>query len=80
MVENILEHRHDRDAKRKTNYEFLVKWAGYDNSDNTWITWEPWEFVRDNSQLIKYLYTHQLKQFLSKKQKEEATQMIAHQN
>ena len=51
LVENILEHRHDG-SKRRTNYEFLVKWAGYDNSDNTW---EHWEY--DNKQLIKYLYT-----------------------
>lgn len=73
LVENILEHRHDG-SKRRTNYEFLVKWAGYDNSDNTW---EPWEYVRDNKQLIKYLYTHNLRQFLTKAQKEEAIQIIA---
>jgi len=34
LVENILEHRHDG-SKRRTSYEFLVKWTGYDNSDNT---------------------------------------------
>ena len=73
LVENILEHRHDG-SKRRTCYEFLVKWAGYDNSDNTW---EPWEYVRDNKQLIKYLYTHNLRQFLTKVQKEEAIQLIA---
>ena len=73
LVENILEHRHDG-SKRRTCYEFLVKWAGYDNSDNAW---EPWEYVRDNKQLIKYLYTHNLRQFLTKVQKEEAIQLIA---
>jgi hypothetical protein len=72
LVENILEHRSDG-SKRRTNYEFLVKWAGYENTDNTW---EPWEFVRDNKQLIKYLYTHNLRQFLTKAQKEEAIEMI----
>ena len=72
LVENILEHRSDG-SKRRTNYEFLVKWAGYENTDNTW---EPWEAVRDNKQLIKYLYTHNLRQFLTKDQKEEAIEMI----
>lgn len=75
LVENILEHRHDG-SKRRTGYEFLVKWTGYDNSDNTW---EPWEFVRDNKQLIKYLYNNHLKQFLTKAQKEEAAQMVNQQ-
>jgi hypothetical protein len=72
LVERILEHRHDG-SKRRTGYEFLVKWTGYDNSENTW---EPWECVRDNRELIKYLYTNHLKHFLTKQQKEEATQMI----
>ena len=76
LVESILEHRHDG-SKRRTGYEFLVKWAGYDSSDNTW---EPWEFVRDNQHLIKYLYTHHLRQFLTKAQKEEAIRMIAQEN
>ncbi len=73
LVENILEHRHDG-SKKRTNYEFLVKWAGYDHSDNTW---EPLEFVRDNEKLIVYLYNSHLRQFLTKTQKEEAIQYIA---
>jgi hypothetical protein len=72
LVESILAHRHDG-TKKRTNYEFLVKWAGYDESSNTW---EPWEFVRDNDKLIVYLYNNQLRQFLSKSQKEEALQHL----
>ena len=72
LVDSILQHRHDG-SKRRTGYEFLVKWAD-DTSDNTW---EPWEFVRDNKQLIKYLYSNHLRQFLTKAQKEEAIQYIA---
>lgn len=76
-VESILDHRHDHNAKKRTSYEFLVKWTGCDNSDNTW---EPWEFVRDNREFIKYLYTHRLRQFLTKSQKDEAKLLTAEAN
>ncbi len=72
LVESILAHRHDG-SKKRTNYEFQVKWAGYGETNNTW---EPWEFVRDNQKLIEYLYNNQLRQFLTKAQKEEAQQYI----
>jgi hypothetical protein len=73
LVESVLAHRHDG-SKKRTNYEFLIKWDGYDDASNTW---EPWEFVRDNEKLIVYLYNNQLRQFLTKEQKEEARQYMA---
>ena len=73
LVESVLAHRHDG-SKKRTNYEFLIKWNGYDDASNTW---EPWEFVRDNEKLIVYLHNNQLRQFLTKEQKEEARQYVA---
>ncbi len=73
LIENILEHR-TSNSKRRTDYEFLVKWTNYDEEANSW---EPWELVRDNEALIKYLYTHKLKQFLTPEQKLEAIRLLA---
>jgi hypothetical protein len=74
LVENILDHCKPEGSKKRTDYEFLVKWTGYDHADNSW---EPWEFVRDNDKLIVYLYNNHLRQFLTKEQKLEAIRMIA---
>jgi transposase InsO family protein len=75
LVENILAHRKTPGSNKRTDFEFLVKWRGYDEADNTW---EPWEFVRDNDKLLVYLYQNRLKQFLTKEQKLEAEQLIQH--
>ena len=76
LVENILAHRKTPGSNNKrTDFEFLVKWRGYDEANNTW---EPWEFVRDNDKLLVYLYQNRLKQFLTKEQKLEAEQLIQH--
>ena len=69
LVENILDHRGD--SKSRLDYEFLVQWVGYEDP-----SWESWTEVRDNEELIKYLYTHQLKKFLTAEQKIEAQQLL----
>jgi hypothetical protein len=59
MVEEILDHRGD--PKRRTEMEFLVKWAGYDDSENSW---EPWKNLRVTEQLHAYLKQKGWKQLL----------------
>ena len=75
LVKRILDHRGN--STRRTDYEFLVKWTGYDNNENTW---EPWESVRDNQQLLIYLYQHNLRAFMTKVQKQEIAQLLANNN
>jgi hypothetical protein len=69
VVEQVLGHRGN--PKKRTTLEFLIKWAGYDDSANTW---EPWANVKDNIVLNNYLYNNKLKRLLSRSQKDEITQ------
>jgi hypothetical protein len=50
LVEEILAHRGN--SNRKASMEFLVRWHGYSDQDNTW---EPWNNLKDNSFLHEYL-------------------------
>ena len=75
LVESVLAHRKPHGSKRRTDYEFLVKWVGYDEEKDN--TWEPWEFVRNNEQLLIYLYENNLRQFLTKEQKCDVEAIIA---
>ena len=50
VIETILQHRGD--MRRKRTLEFLIKWAGYDESYNSW---EPWSAIRATDQLHQYL-------------------------
>ena len=72
LVENILQHR---GGPRRSTLEFFVKWTGYDESYNSW---EPWENVRDNSILNKYLYNNKLRTHLTKEQRLEIEAQLPH--
>ena len=50
-VEVIRDHRGDNPS----NYEFLVKWVGYPETDNTW---EPIANFRDKEVITKYFRSH----------------------
>jgi hypothetical protein len=52
IVEKILDMRGD--PKRKKSLEFLVKWHGYDDDENTW---EPWSHVRHLKAMDEFLHT-----------------------
>ena len=67
MVETVLDHKKPNNKSRK-DYEFLIKWYGYDNTHNTW---EPWVNVKNNELVNEYLYDNKLKSLLTKTQKEE---------
>ena len=68
VVEKILGHK-GAGTKRK-NITFQVKWLGYDDSYNTW---EPWESVRSNQELLKYCYNEHkpFRKFLTTEQKQQ---------
>ena len=59
LVESILKHRGD--SKRKTSLEFLVKWLGYSDEENTW---EPYNNLKDNSVLHDYLRKNKLEKLI----------------
>jgi hypothetical protein len=69
VVDQVLQHRGD--PKKRSTLEFLIKWEGYDESNNSW---EPWANVKDNIKLNNYLYTHKLKMLLTREQKNEIAQ------
>ena len=52
-VEEILEHKGQ--WARKTSLTFLVKWFGYEATENTW---EPWANVSSSEHLDTYLIKH----------------------
>jgi transposase InsO family protein len=62
-VERILSHR-CKHPNRISTYELLVKWLGYDDSQNTW---EPWENLRNNEATHHYLREHGLQRFIPKR-------------
>lgn len=69
VVATILSHRGS--PRARSELEFLVKWEGYDES---YDSWEPWDFVKDNIHLNQYLYRNKMKRFLTKEQKLEVEQ------
>ena len=55
LVEEILDHRGNQ--KRKSTLEFLVRFAGYDDTYNEWL---PWENLYNVEALHDYLYEKEL--------------------
>jgi hypothetical protein len=53
IVEAIIDHK--KVGKRKTDWEFLVRWSGYEPSEDTW---EPLKNVKDVAALDLYLESH----------------------
>ena len=49
-VECILSHHGD--PKRKTSMDFLVRWTGFDESQDLWL---PWSALHSNVKLHQYL-------------------------
>jgi Integrase core domain/Chromo (CHRromatin Organisation MOdifier) domain len=50
QVERIINHK-PRKPIRRTTLQFETKWLGYDET-----TWEPWELMRNNVMVHKYLH------------------------
>ena len=60
-VDSILSHVGD--PKRKSSMDFLVKWTGYDDSENLWL---PWSELRLNPKLHTYLREQNLEKLIPK--------------
>jgi transposase InsO family protein len=58
-VEEVKRHRGD--PKYKSRLQFLIKWAGYDDSENTWV---PWSDVRNNAIVHRYLRARRLERLI----------------
>jgi hypothetical protein len=71
LVESIKQHR---GGPLRTQMKFLVHWTGYDDS---YDTWEPWNNVKRNAVLLRYLYDNKLKKFLTKEQQAEVRNMLS---
>jgi hypothetical protein len=50
VVERVL--RHSGNPARKSTLDFLVKWEGYDDTENLWLRWHE---LSSNSVLHEYL-------------------------
>ena len=62
IIDRIVSHVGDFKVKREL--KFLVKWLGYEESDNTY---EPWSHLRDTEQLHAYLIRCGLQQEIPRK-------------
>jgi hypothetical protein len=60
-VETVLKHKGDLNDKK--NLEFLVKWEGCPESENSWL---PWKELRSNEALHNYLRRKNLTKYIPK--------------
>ena len=60
-VERVL--KHSGDARRKSSMDFLVRWQGYDETEDLWL---PWKELRDNIKLHDHLRSAGLQRLLPK--------------
>jgi len=54
---------HAGDPKRRTSLDFLIRWEGYDESEDLWL---PWKAVRLNPKVHDYLRTHGMSRLIPK--------------
>ena len=60
-VEAILQHRGS--PKRKSDMDFLVRWLGYDETEDLWL---PWSALRNNTALHQYLRDNNMEKLIPK--------------
>ena len=60
-VEAILQHTGN--PRRKTSMDFLVRWTGYDESEDLWL---PWSSLLHNRALYTYLHNNNMERLIPK--------------
>jgi transposase InsO family protein len=65
QVEKIVDHT---DVAQKSKMDFLVRWAGYDESHDLWL---PWSQLRDNVKLHKYLFDNGMEHWIPKEHRKQ---------
>ena len=60
-VEAII--RHIGNPKQKTKMEFLVRWLGFDESEDLWLAWDE---LRNNTVLHQYLRDNNMEKLIPK--------------
>ena len=63
FIESIIKHKGKKGSKR-SQFHFLIKWAGYDDDKNTW---EPYANIRDTTICHDYLRANNLAYLIPKK-------------
>ena len=64
VVDGILAHRGNH--HRRSTMEFLVRWAGYDESSNSW---EPYKALMHVDKLHDYLREHRMRALIPREHK-----------
>jgi hypothetical protein len=65
QVEKIVDHTN---MTLKSKMDFLVRWAGYDESHDLWL---PWNQLRDNPKLHKYLFENGMQSWIPKEHRKQ---------
>lgn len=60
VIDTIIDHELRKRKKNPTykDYHFLVRWQGYEDSDNTWL---PYAELKDTEAMDKYLLSNEIK-------------------
>jgi hypothetical protein len=65
QVEKIIDHTN---VTQKSKMDFLVRWEGYDDSHDLWL---PWNELRDNPKLHKYLFENDMDSWIPKEHRKQ---------
>ena len=66
VVEAILDHEPKQSpSKHKKTLQFLVKWKGYDESENSWVSWH--KNLTNNNICLAYCMRNGMKSMVDKK-------------
>jgi transposase InsO family protein len=65
QVEKVVDHTN---VKLKSKMDFRVRWTGYNDSHDLWL---PWNQLRDNPKLHKYLFDNGMESWIPKEHRKQ---------